>query len=466
MGKAAQLSDADLRLVSDMRLTENLTDLGNARRFVAQAAGNFRYLVEQKQWICWTGKRWQVDKNGAAMRLAKDTALSIYREVDLAMDEKERAAIAKHAVKSEAEARLNAMISLAESEIDVPILIDDMDKDPWLLNVVNGTVDLRTGDLRGHRRGDYITKMAPAEYHPEARSELLDAFLERILPDTDVRLYVQKALGYSLTGDTGLEKLFFAYGPPATGKSSLLAAVEAALGGYAATADFETFLQRSHVSGAPRNDIARLVGRRFVTSIEVEDGKRLAEGLLNQLTGGDTVTARFLYSEAFEFKPQFKLWLAANNRPSISGPEGAIWRRLVQIPFLEEIPEGERDPEMKARLQGTERPAVLAWLVQGCLTWQQEGLQEPEAVKRLTGEYREESDPLRDFLQERCTLEPTAQASNSEIWNAYQEWSKANNERYPLGRKRFTQALMGRGLDQYRVGTERRWIGIGVSDTW
>lgn len=442
----------------------NLTDMGNARRFVVHADGSMRYLFDRQRWLCWTGKRWAIDSTGEALRLARQAVKGIYAEAAEAPTENDRKALAQHAMRSESESKIRAMVSLAQSEPEIPITLCELDTDPMLLNCENGTINLQTGELRDHRRSDLITKMAPAEYDPEAKSELLESFLERILPDPEVQRYVQKALGYSLTGDTGLEKLFFAYGPPATGKSTLLAAAQAALGDYSATADFETFLQRSNVSGAPRNDIARLVGKRFVCSVEVEDGKRLAEGLVNQLTGGDTVTARFLYSESFEFIPRFKLWLAANNRPSISGPEGAIWRRLVQIPFLEEIPEGERDPEVKARLRGTERPAVLAWLVQGCLAWQRDGLREPKAVQGLTEEYRKESDPLRDFIEECCELTPGAQVGNAEIWRAYQDWAKAGGERYPLGRKRFSQALMARGLDQYRTASERRWIGIGL--TW
>jgi putative DNA primase/helicase len=448
-------------------VVENLTDLGNGKRFTAMADGNMRYLVERKQWLVWTGRRWTIDKTGAAMRLAKETALSIYGEVDLARDEDERVRIAKHAIRSESEHRLKAMINLAQSEPGIPITQGKLDRDLWLLNCENGTIDLRTGELRTHRREDFITKLCPVEYDPEARSALLEFFLQGALPDVDVRRYVQKAMGYSLTGSTELEKLFFAYGPSATGKSTLLAAVEATLGDYAATANFESFLQRSNVSGTPRNDIARLVGKRFVISVEVEDGKRMAEGLVNQLTGGDTVTARFLYSEEFEFRPQFKLWLAANNRPSISGPEGAIWRRLVQIPFLKQVPEDERDPEVKARLRDAERQAVLAWLVQGCLLWQKEGLDEPEAVRKITGEYREESDPLRDFLEECCVLNPMAEADNSELWRTYQEWCNTNGVRYPLGRKRFSQTLFERGLDQYQQGGSRArtWIGIGILNT-
>ena len=471
MGKVVELSAADRALLENIGINENLTDLGNARRFVVQAGGNTRFLVDRQKWICWNGKRWETDRTGEALRLAREAVKGMYQEAAEALTENERKAIAHYAMKSESEAKIKAMASLAQSEPEMPITLEELDRDPWLLNCENGTLDLRTGELREHRRSDFITKICPVAYDPEARSELLEAFLERVLPDPEVREYVQKALGYSLTGDVSLEKLFFAYGPSATGKSSLLAAVQAALGDYAATADFESFLQRDRATGAPRNDIARLTGRRFILSVEVEDGRRLAEGLINQLTGGDTVAARFLYSESFEFIPEFKLWLAANNRPRISGPEAAIWRRMAQIPFMVEIPESERDPEVKARLRGSERPAVLAWLVDGCRLWQEEGLREPEAVRQLTGEYREESDVLKDFIEERCTIKPSAQAGNSELWAEYQDWAKANNERYPLGRKRFTQALLARGLDQYRAGSEsnkepgrpRTWIGIGLS---
>ncbi|MEW5784803.1 MAG: phage/plasmid primase, P4 family [Bacillota bacterium] len=464
MGQRLQLTADDEKLIEGISLSENLTDMGNSRRLVMQVAGNCRFLADAGKWIIWTGKRWEIDKTGAVMRQARDAVRRIYNEAAVALDENERKAIAKHAIRSESENRIKSMVSLTQTEPEIPIRLDELDRDIWLLNCLNGTINLTTGRLHSHRRDDFITKLCPVEYKIEARSELLDSFLERVLPDAEVRRYVQKALGYTLTGDTGLEKLFFAYGPPATGKSTLLSAVESVMGDYAVTADFESFLQRDRVTGAARNDIARLAGRRFVLSVEVEDGRKLAESLVNQLTGGDTIAARFLYSESFEFKPQFKLWLAANNRPKVSGPESAIWRRMVQVPFLETIPENERDPAVKSRLRTTERAALLAWLVSGCLLWQKEGLLEPRAVKHLTDDYREESDVLKDFFQECCLLEPTAQASNTQIWRAYQDWCKANGERYPLGRKRFTQALFSRGLDQYQTGANRvrTWVGVGL----
>ncbi|MEW5921611.1 MAG: phage/plasmid primase, P4 family [Bacillota bacterium] len=439
------------------------TDFGNAERLVAAHGRDVKYCWPWRKWYVWDGSRWMEDTRGEVLRRMKATVRGMYAEAGRIDDDKERREFLKFVLRSEQRDRLKAAAELAASEPETPILPANLDADPWLLNCLNGTIDLKTGELRKHRREDFITKLCPVNYDPEARSPLFDAFLERVLPDVDVRGYVQKALGYTLSGDTGLEKLFFAYGPSATGKSTLLAAVQAVLDDYAATADFESFLQQRRPAGGARNDIARLAGRRFVLCVEVDEGRKLAESLINSLTGGDVITARFLYSEGFEFIPRFKLWFAANNRPRVSGPEGAIWRRLVQVPFCEVIPESERDPEVKARLRTTERPAVLAWLVQGCLSWQKEGLKEPDAVKRLTADYREESDPLKDFLAECCTFEPTAQAPNTEIWQVYQDWCKTNGERYPLGRKKFSQALLNRGLDQYHTGRKRAWIGIGLN---
>jgi len=460
--------------VNQGRLT--LTDMGNARRFVYLVASSMRYMPERNKWLYWDGNCWVIDKKYKVMQEAKETVRLIYEEAKKEPDERNRKEIAKHAMRSECENRLRAMVNLAKSEPEIPILVEELDKDPWLLGCKNGTINLRTGELLPSRKEDYITKLAPIVYDPNAQSSLFKAFLKRVLPNPDVRRYVQKTLGYSMTGDTSMEKLFFVYGPPATGKSTLLAAVSETLGDYAMTADFETFLQRDRSSGGARNDIARLAGSRFVLSVEVEDGRKLAEALINQLTGGDTVAARFLYSESFEFKPQFKLWLCANNRPSVSGSEGGIWRRMVQIPFLETIPTNERDPSVKAGLTNVDAhgPAIFNWLLEGCLLWQKEGLKEPDAVRELTEEYREESDVLKEFLEECCILDPQAQVSNSDIWQAYQNWCKDNSIRYPLGRKRFAQALLAKEIEKHRKsGTgSRAWIGVGLiiksdrCDTW
>lgn len=439
------------------------TDLGNARRFVQLHGADVRYSHEAKKWFCWNGQRWEQDKTGLISLKAKDVPRDIYRQAANIQDEKERELLVKHGLRTESENRLRALITLAQSEPGIPISLSSFDANNFMLNCLNGSVDLRTGKLVKHDQKDYSTKLAPVRFDPDARSRVWETFLERILPDKEVRDFVQRFAGYSITGDVSEEKLAFAYGPPATGKSTFLRAIATALGDYSATADFEAFLARKN-SGGPRNDIARLAGRRFVVSVEVEDGRRLAESLVNQLTGGDVVTARFLYQESFEFIPQFKIWLAANNRPRITGTDGAIWRRMVQIPFFEQIPKEERDPNLKNVLCDPEKtgPAILAWLVQGCLLWQKEGLNAPQAVLQTTEEYKQEMDPLAEFLADRCILAPQNMVSNTKLWKAYQTWCQENGERYPLGRKTFSQALMAKDLDQVHNGSRREWLGIGL----
>jgi putative DNA primase/helicase len=233
------------------------------------------------------------------------------------------------------------------------------------------------------------------------------------------------------------------------------------LGDYATTADFESFLKKKSDAGV-RNDIARLAGTRMTIGIEVDEGKRLAEGLLKTLTGGDTITARHLYKEFFEFLPQFKLWLAANDRPRVSASDSGMWRRIVQVPFTEAIPEEERDPRIKLQLKHDPhvQSAILAWALEGCRAWQEQGLLVPERVRRYTEEYRAENDPLADFFEERCVFEPRAVVRRSELRKAYEEWAKENGE-WPVAPRTLAAALKARGgSDGAKLSGERAWRGI------
>ena len=323
------------------------------------------------------------------------------------------------------------MIGLAESEEPVVVALSAVDAHPLLLNVENGTIDLTTGELREHRRGDLLTKLAPVDYEPGARDAAWDHFLERTAcGDRELVGFLRRAAGYTLTGDTGEEVLFFAHGREATGKSTFLEALKATLGDYVKTADFETFVARRGESG-PRADVARLMGARMVASLEVDEGKRLAEGLVKQLTGGDTVAARFLYRESFEFRPAFKLWLAANARPRVRAEDGAIWRRIIQLPFVEQVPEHERDPELKRHLttDSRARSAILAWAVQGCLEWQRHGLGVPQRVRDYTAEYRAENDPVVEWLDACCRLEAEAITPAGDLRASYEHWAERNGEK-------------------------------------
>lgn len=444
----------------------HLTDWGNAQRLVRLHGQDMRYCHLWGKWLIWDGRRWAVDTSGAAERLAKSCVAEMYAEASRCRDDDHRKALAKHALKSEGQRAISAMLALAQSEPGIPVQPVELDADPWLLNVLNGTIDLRTGELRPHRREDLLIKLAPVEYDAGARSEAWERFLSDATGgDAELQTFLQRAAGYSLTGETDEEKLFFVHGPAASGKSTFLEALKGAFGDYAETADFETFLARQYVGG-PRNDVARLAGARLVVSIEVDEGKKLAEGLVKTLTGGDTVTARFMYREAFSFRPQMKLWLAANHAPKVKDDDEAMWRRILRVPFERVVPKEKRDPRVKATLRDPQQggPAILAWAVRGCLAWQREGLGIPPAIEQATQAYRLDNDPLREFFASCCVFGPTKTVTIAALNEEYETWCNDNRER-PIKAREFNRRLEARGCrrDRDSSGSKRIWIGIGLA---
>jgi putative DNA primase/helicase len=397
----------------------------------------------------------------------KQTIRSAWSEAGDIDDNEERNAFIRFLLRSEGQPRLRAALGLAESEAPLVLTPQHLDAHPWLLNVENGILDLRTGQLGPYDRERFLTKLSPVRHVDGARSPLWESFLATITGgDQDLAGFLQRAVGYSLTGTTGEEKLFFAHGPAASGKSTFLEAVKAMLGEYATTADFDTFLKRAG-GGGIRNDIARLAGTRMVIGAEVDQGRELAEGLIKQLTGGDGVTARYLYREFFEFTPQFKLWLAANERPQVRAEDDGMWRRIVQVPFTQVIPERDRDPHVKAKLRHDpdHRAAILAWAVQGCLAWQTDGLAVPDRVTAYTNEYRLENDPVADFLTDACTRHPDATTSRRALHSAYNHHATRTGQRH-LTPKELAAVLRRHGItDAGKTGGERSWQGIALDQS-
>ncbi len=440
----------------------HLTDTGNAERFAAQHREHVRYVYAWRGWLWWDGTRWARDLGQGVMALAKQTARGIYAEAVDEPDDDARKRIVTWAKTSESEPRLRAMLALAQSEPGVPVTPDQLDRDPFLLNCPNGTLELRTLHLRPHRREDYLTKMTAAPYDPDARYPVWDALLARVLPDEDLRGFVQRAAGYCLTGSTAEEKLFLVHGPAAGGKSTFLGGLRKTWGDYATTADFSTFAIR-RPDGGPREDIARLHAARLVVSSEVKDGTRLAEGLVKTLTGGDHIVARRLYEQSFEFLPQFKLCVAANHRPRVRDDDDAMWRRIVEVPFRESLPPEERDPTVKARLMNPAEAgsAILAWAATGAAAWCAEGLGTAPDVEAATRDYREAMDPLRDFLVDRCILDPGAEIPASDLRREYDGWCRDNGVRFPLSATDLAARLRARGCTAHRGGGGVRiWRGV------
>lgn len=432
------------------------TDVANARRFAALHEDGLRYCYPWRTWLYWNGRRWERDTIGQVEQWAKEAAATIYEEAAQVTDAAERKRLARWAITSEGVARLEAMVKLARSEPGIPVAPKEFDADPWLLTVKNGTMNLRTGILWASDPDNLITRVANVEFDASATCPTWTDFLDRVLPDPAVRAFVQTAIGYALTGLTVEQVLFFLYGKGANGKSVFFEVVRALLGDYAAVAPFSAFLERRD---AQTNDLAKLAGVRLVTASEPPEGKRLAAGVVKQATGGDTITARHLYAEYFEFRPQFKLFLSANHRPALDGSDPAMIRRLRVIPFDVVIPPAEQDAHLVGRLKA-ELPGILNWAVEGCLRWQKEGLQAPAAVRAAVAAYRDDMDHIGQFLKECCSVEPGRRIGASELYRAYEKWA----EREAVSQRAFGLKLGERdGLQKVHSRSGDVWHGVSVN---
>jgi putative DNA primase/helicase len=441
------------------------TDLGNSERFIRQHGENMRYCVETKTWHRWNGTRWAPDTLNQIHELAKQTVRTMYQELPLETDEQKRKALFKFIQHSESERSLNAMVNLAKTDPRVAVSAAAFDTQPHLLNCLSGTIDLRTGTLLPHRREDLLTKQCPVVFDPAAESRSWEAFLHDCARgDMELESFLQRAAGYTLYGDPREQVILMVNGPGGTGKSSFISAVMAVLGDYATTADFTTFLKKDRVGGGPSDDIANLAGARLVSSIEVDDGRQLAQALVKQLTGGDIIRARHLYQGSFEFRPQFSLWLVCNHAPVIDHDDDAMWRRILRLPFENKIPPTKQDKTLKATLTDMCQtgPAILAWAVHGCVEWFQHGLQVPATVQRATKSYQQQSNPVADFIADECILDTSAFTTVGDLRNAYATWVRETGERTLLNRTDFVAALRDIGCTPGTRRAGRGWVGIAL----
>lgn len=443
----------------------NLTDLGNAERFVAMHRDSVRYSPQRRKWLAWSGDRWRWDDIGEVARLGKATVRAIYAEAARGATDEERAAIAKHATRSESAERVAALVKLAATEPGIAIMVDALDADPWILNAANGTIDLRTGELREHRRSDLITKSTLIPFTPDAKSELWDRVLRDATGgDAELATYLQRMAGYSLIGESLERVLFFVFGEPGTAKSTLLEALHGALGDYARSADFETWLQRQTVGGN-RGDLVRLAGARLVTSVEVRKGARWDEALVKRVTGGDELTAAAKFEAEITFRPSFTLLLAANDAPKARDDDAGMWARMRRVPLTAVIPATQQDPTVKTRLREPEHAtAILAWAVVGCLDYQRDGFGTCKAVERSTADYRAEMDLLGAFFEEALKFEPGSSVSRKTLREVYERWCREAGVKVLVGAKDFGERLRARGAsDSKREGT-RFWCGVRLLD--
>ena len=444
---AAIRSDPRLReagLVSAERAPA-FSDEALALQLAERHAGDLRFVAAWNKWLIWEGTHWRFEETLRAW----DFARRVCREAATQCN-KEKTASAIASAKT-----VYAIERLAHSDRRLAATVDQWDADPWLLNTPDGAIDLRTGQARPHIPEDYFTKITAVG--PRGDCPRFLTFLKRIVGgDSDLTCYLRRVLGYGLTGLTREHALFFGYGTGANGKSVLLSTIAGILGEYHRTAPIETFT----ASNGDRHptDLAGLRGARLVTATETEEGRRWAESRIKQLTGGDTVAARFMRQDFFEYRPQFKLIIAGNHKPSLRSVDEAIRRRFHLIPFAVTIPPEERDADLSEKLKD-EWPGILSWLIEGCLEWQAEGLRPPNAVLEATEAYLSAEDSLAAWIDEACARSPGAWEPSTALFGSWSNWANSAGE-HPGSIKRFSQALESRGFTRVR---QRRGGGNPVA---
>jgi len=436
----------------------HLTDLGNSKRLINQFGNKIRYCSTWKSWLVWNGKFWELDFKSNVKMMARTVVKNIYHEAGNA-DGEGSSKIAKHAMKTESMSRLNSMVALAKDEPQIRVRAEDLDTDTWLLNCNNGLIDLRTGVLQPHEPTNLITNIVPVDFNPLADCPIWDDFLYTIMDGNEEMIsFLQRAIGYSLTGETSEQCFFILYGSGANGKSTFLNPIIQMLNDYAKQSPAETFLNLKR--RGVNNDIARLKGARFVTATEPDADQSFAEGVLKQLTGGDVVSARYLHQEYFDFIPVFKLFLATNHKPYVGGTDHGIWRRIRLVPFEVTIPKDQQDHQLTRKLIG-ELPGILAWAIQGCLEWQKHGLGEPQVVLDATEAYAKEMDTVVRFIDDRCEMGAGKKVSTQDLYLAYLNWCEFEGEEIQK-KTAFGQRLKNQGYKPYRTSHERGWKGIAL----
>jgi putative DNA primase/helicase len=438
-----------------------LTDTGLAERFALQHGDDIRFCFAWGKWLVWDNTRWKIDDGGMVEQLGKRTVRSIFREAADEPDDARRKALASFAKSSESATKRSAMLTLARSEPPIPITPEVLDKNAWILNCPNGKLDLQTGQLHEHRREDYVTKLCPVEYRPDALCPIWLATLDKCFDRTyDLIDFVQRFAGYCLTGDVSEQILTIWHGIGANGKSTILNALMEMLGlDYSMKATADLLLMKR--DSAHPTALTDLHGKRLVACIETDEGRKLAEALVKELTGGDPIRARRMREDFWQFNPTHKVVLACNHRPTVGGTDHAIWRRLKLVPFNVVIPPAERDKQLPAKLR-EELTGILAWAVRGCLDWQKIGLGEPKAIIDATADYQIAEDVLMNFLAECCIIAPDAKVKAADLVDAYKEYSGDKD----MTTRKLTVMVTEKGIERQKSnGLWYRGVGLLNSGT-
>lgn len=423
-----------------------LTELGNAER-IAYEYGHVIKYVSDMGWLIWDGKRWKIDNKKEIERITAKVLRSLYKSED-EMETKWARMCERRNI------RMNSIKDLMPL---VPGEREEFDRHKYLLNVENGVFNLKTGKLQPHDRELSLTKITNVEFDENAKCPEWLNFLEQIFQgDKELIEYMQRLIGYSLTGEITEQIMVFLIGGGSNGKSTFINTIKDLMGEYGKQAKSDTFIKKKE-TGA-NNDIARLVGSRFVSAIESEDGEQLSEAFVKQITGGEPVLARFLRQEYFEFIPEFKVFFTTNHKPVIKGVDEGIWRRVKLVPFNLQLPKEKRDLKLPEKLS-LEMSGILNWAIEGCLKWQQSGLEEPQVVAKATGDYKEDMDILGPFLYECCyaPMIDDVKIEAKELYDVYQNWCFKTGE-FALKNRAFYRAMETKGFKKKKGAKNKTYI--------
>ena len=445
------------------------TDTGNAHRMYDKFGNILKYSYNRKKWYFWTGKVWTLDESGEVKKLADEVCEDLKREAWKIPDEDLQEAALKFAKRTAGSAAKEAMIKECQHLNDIPASPEDFDAYTDFLNVQNGVVNLRNGELMPHDSRLMLSKICNCEYDVKHnKPKMWLKFLDDITNgDKTLQDYIHKCIGYSISGSNREQCAYFLYGMGNNGKSTFLDTISDMLGDYASNAQPDTIMLQSRLGssgGGANSDIARLKSARFVTCEEPTEGVRLNEGLLKQLTGGSKITCRFLYGDEFEYTPEFKIWVATNHKPVIRGTDVGIWRRIKLIPFEVNIPKEKVDKNLKYKLR-QEFPQILAWAVEGCMKWQKEGLEDPISVLDATRDYKQEMDLIAGFVEQCVIIDYTSDEKimGSDLFSVYSKWAKQNNE-WEMSAKRFSMEIMKKIPEKGRSGKGVFYSKIQLTD--
>lgn len=430
-----------------------LTDTGNSERFAARFRDRIRYVPEFNEFMVFDGGRLVLD-------VGHVRTMEMTREVTREMRMSADMHVVTHGAKSEKRSARENMRALAASLPGLTIAPADLDADPWLLGCPNGVLDLRSGELRAAKLEDLISKRTGVAYIPGAPAPRWRQFISEVTcADPELEGFLQRAIGYSLTGRTGEQVFFFLYGDGANGKGTLVKVLQRALGDYAATLKTEA-LMASYGQAHP-TELVPLVGARFVTANEVPDGRAWNEARLKELTGEDRLTARRMREDFWTFEPSHKLWISGNYRPRVHGDDHGLWRRVRLIPFEARF---EVNPSLYEEL-AAELPGILAWAVEGCLAWQREGLGLPERVREATAEYQERENVVSQFVEEACHRNLQGDTSTADLYAAFEKWCEQSGEK-AQPKRGFSERLERLGFKRNENKNARGFKGIVLAGAW